>query len=47
MQDFFAEKWRIFMGTDFLTERIISMLDQATEQELAIIYQYIRTLLFG
>lgn len=35
------------MGTDFLKERIISMLEQATDQELAIIYQYIRTLLFG
>lgn len=35
------------MKKTFLMKRIAEMLKEATEQELQIIYQYIRTLLYG
>lgn len=35
------------MKKSFLLKRIAEMLEEATDQELQIIYQYIRTLLYG
>lgn len=35
------------MKKSFLLKRIAEMLKEATEQDLQIIYHYIRTLLYG